>query len=282
MAHNTKPILVDVNGRPIPQYFDPLADEYKPLLGAHGAARAILYGPDGQPIGTSGNPLQVKAQDTDDALEQIKTALEALATEDKLEAVRLLLQTLDGKDFATQTTLAQVKQVLDTLTSAVSTSSKQDALNIAVEDLKSELILVKSELATIKANQLSGDQKVQLSGQNATSVNAFNALAITDTALKLSGDLPIFRTHPHKAIIVLNSLDNSVTIRLYSNSVGGDHLTVSGIVVGPHLPRVITAADAEFAMLDVLFSSNINIQIAAVCSTAPTSGSLTVTVVGWF
>jgi len=164
VAHNTKPILVDVNGRPIPQYFDPLADEYKPLLGAHGAARAILYGPDGQPIGTSGNPLQVKAQDTDDALEQIKTALEALATEDKLEAVRLLLQTLDGKDFATQTTLAQVKQVLDTLTSAVSTSSKQDALNIAVEDLKSELILVKSELATIKANQLSGDQKVQVSG----------------------------------------------------------------------------------------------------------------------
>ena len=127
-----------------------------------------------------------------------------------------------------------------------------------------------------------GNVKVQLSGRNATSVNAFNALAITDTALKLSGDLPIFRTHPHKAIIVLNSLDNSVTIRLYSNSVGGDHLTVSGIVVGPHLPRVITAADAEFAMLDVLFSSNINIQIAAVCSTAPTSGSLTVTVVGWF
>jgi len=164
VAHNTKPILTDVNGKPIPQYFDPLADEYKPLLGQHGAARSVLYGPDGQPIGTAGNPLQVKAHDTDTVLGQIKDALGPLATETKLEAVRVLLAALEGKDFATQTTLAQVKQVLDALSGAVSTSSKQDALNIAVEDLKSELILVKSELATIKANQLSGDQKVQVSG----------------------------------------------------------------------------------------------------------------------
>ena len=164
MAHNTKPILTDVNGKPIPQYFDPLADEYKSLLGQHGAARSVLYGPDGQPIGTAGNPLQVKAHDTDTVLGQIKDALGPLATETKLEAVRVLLAALEGKDFATQTTLAQVKQVLDALSGAVSTSSKQDALNIAVEDLKSELILVKSELANIKANQLSGDQKVQLSG----------------------------------------------------------------------------------------------------------------------
>lgn len=164
MAYNTTAIKTDVNGKPIPQYFDPLADEYKPLLGQHGAARSILYGPDGQPIGTVGNQLQVKAHDTDAALGQIKDALGPLATETKLEAVRTLLASLVGKDFATQTTLAQIKQVLDTLNGVVSTSSKQDALNIAVEDLKSELTLVKSELANIKANQLSGDQKVQLSG----------------------------------------------------------------------------------------------------------------------
>lgn len=144
MAYNTKAILVDVNGKPIPQYFNAQQDQYEVLLGQDGAARAILYGPDGQPIGTAGNPLQVKAHDTDTVLGQIKDALGPLATETKLEAVRTLLASLVGKDFATQTTLAQVKQVLDTL-------------NIAVEDLKSELILV-------KANQLSGDQKVQLSG----------------------------------------------------------------------------------------------------------------------
>jgi hypothetical protein len=60
-----------------------------------------------------------------------------VATEDKLEQARALLQTISGKDFATQTTLAQVK---------------------------SELELVKAKLQAIKANQLSGDQKVQLSG----------------------------------------------------------------------------------------------------------------------
>jgi len=153
MAYNTKGIKKDVDGRPIPQYFNAQQDQYEALLGQDGAARAILYGPNGQPIGTAGNPLQVKAHDTDTVLGQIKDALGSLATETKLEAVRTLLAALEGKDFATQTTLAQVKQVLD-------------ILNIAVEDLKSELNLVKSELANIKANQLSGDQKVQLSGAN--------------------------------------------------------------------------------------------------------------------
>ena len=74
---------------------------------------------------------------TETKLEQVRTLLAGVATEDKLEQARALLQTISGKDFATQTTLAQVK---------------------------SELELVKAELQEIKANQLSGDQKVQLSG----------------------------------------------------------------------------------------------------------------------
>jgi hypothetical protein len=74
---------------------------------------------------------------TETKLEQVRTLLAGVATEDKLEQARALLQTISGKDFATQTTLAQVK---------------------------SELELVKAELQAIKANQLSGDQKVQLSG----------------------------------------------------------------------------------------------------------------------
>ena len=74
---------------------------------------------------------------TETKLEQVRALLAGVATEDKLEQARALLQTISGKDFATQTTLAQVK---------------------------SELELVKAELQAIKANQLSGDQKVQLSG----------------------------------------------------------------------------------------------------------------------
>ena len=46
----------------------------------------------------------------------------------------------------------------------LATETKLEAVRTLVEDLKSELNLVKSELATIKANQLSGDQKVQVSG----------------------------------------------------------------------------------------------------------------------
>ena len=81
---------------------------------------------------------------TEAKLEQVRALLSGVATENKLEQARTLLEAISTKDFAT--------------------SSKQDTLKIAVEDLKSELNLVKSELANIKANQLSGDQKVQLSG----------------------------------------------------------------------------------------------------------------------
>src|SRR5690606_756088 len=55
----------------------------------------------------------------------------------KLEQARALLDAISGKDFATQTTLAAVLAKLTDL---------------------------EGELATIKANQLSGDQKVQLFG----------------------------------------------------------------------------------------------------------------------
>lgn len=73
-----------------------------------------LYGANGQPIGTAGNPLQVKAQDTDSALGQIKDALETLAT---------------------QTTLIQVKQALDTLNQGVATSDGQTAIQQAITAL---------------------------------------------------------------------------------------------------------------------------------------------------
>lgn len=171
MAHNTKPILVDVNGRPIPQYFDPLADEYKPLLGAHGAARAILYGPDGQPI-TNENPLEVRAR----LLEELLGALNATketnpdaSTATLLALLRGLLASV-GKE-ATLTAIKDsdgIKKIADAVTVSglenLATETKLEAVRTLVEDLKSELNLVKSELEAIKANQISGDQKVQQVG----------------------------------------------------------------------------------------------------------------------
>ena len=119
---------------PKPQYKKPGVDEYAPVEGQHGAPFAILKD-------ASGN---VVSPATDAKLEQVRQLLTGVATENKLEQARVLLDTISTKDFAT--------------------SSNQDALKTVVDDLKSELLLVKSELEAIKANQLSGDQKVQVSG----------------------------------------------------------------------------------------------------------------------
>lgn len=119
---------------PKPQYKKPGVDEYAPVEGQHGAPFAILKD-------ASGN---VVSPATEAKLEQVRALLSGVATEAKLEQARVLLNSINSKDFAT--------------------ASKQDALNTVVEDLKSELALVKAELQAIKANQLSGDQKVTLSG----------------------------------------------------------------------------------------------------------------------
>jgi len=74
------------------------------------------------------------------------------ATDTKAEAIRLLLASLDGKDFASETTLAA---------------------------LGTELELLKAELETIKANQTSGDQKVQLSGKIAEKASAQHSESAT-------------------------------------------------------------------------------------------------------
>lgn len=92
---------------PVPQYWNPNTEAFEDVLGAHGAPRAILYGPNGQPIGSS-NPLPV----ADSALAQ---AVAQLATEGKLEEARALLETISQKDFATQTTLSEVLQRLEAI-----------------------------------------------------------------------------------------------------------------------------------------------------------------------
>jgi hypothetical protein len=101
LSYNSKAIKTDVNAKPIPQYFNPVTDEYEALQGTGGAARQVLYGSDGQPISVADNKLAVKASE-----------------------LETLLNTLTGKDFATQTTLAEVLIALG----SQSTAAKQDAL----------------------------------------------------------------------------------------------------------------------------------------------------------
>jgi hypothetical protein len=112
---------------PKPQYKKPGVDEYAPVEGQHGAPFATLKD-------ASGN---VVSPATEAKLEQVRALLSGVATENKLEQARVLLNTISTKDFATQTTLAAVLAKLGQL---------------------------ETEIQAVKANQLSGDQKVQLSG----------------------------------------------------------------------------------------------------------------------
>ena len=146
MAYNDKRLKTDLEGKPIPQAYNPDIDDYEPVHSTNNALNQVIYGPNGQPISTVGNKLAVRATElealmqglaTEGKLEQVRQLLAGVATENKLEQARTLLDAISTKDFATQTTLAAVLAKLADL---------------------------ESELATIKANQLSGDQKVQLSG----------------------------------------------------------------------------------------------------------------------
>jgi hypothetical protein len=85
MAYNTKSIKKDVDGKPIPQIFDMVKDDYEVLQGRNGAQRVEIYGPDGNPLSSTSGKLNIRASE-----------------------LETLLSALGAKDFATQTTLAQI------------------------------------------------------------------------------------------------------------------------------------------------------------------------------
>ena len=77
-----------------------------------------------------------------------------------------------------------------------------------LEMVQSELALVKAELQEIKANQLSGDQKVQLSGTIVEEVVLVNAMALRDTNRR-----PIFidgSQYRSMVFVIRNTLDADV------------------------------------------------------------------------
>ncbi|MEA4924934.1 MAG: hypothetical protein VB084_06420 [Syntrophomonadaceae bacterium] len=95
MTYNTKTIKIDggtPTARPIPQHFNPTADDYEPVYGRNNAMRVEIYGPDGNPISTASSKLSVRAS-------EIETLLTAISG---------YVDGLEGKDYATQTTLAAI------------------------------------------------------------------------------------------------------------------------------------------------------------------------------
>lgn len=135
-------ILKDENVEPMPQTFDPALRKFVPSLSDQGSKRVVLYGPDGQPISTVEGKLAVRAEEIETAIANLQTALagadvdaktladvvtalDGKSTEAKQDAANTLLTALKEKDYATQTTLAQV---LAKMIAAPATEAKQDAL----------------------------------------------------------------------------------------------------------------------------------------------------------
>lgn len=163
MAYNTKAIKKDIDGKPIPQVFNPTLDEYEALKGDAGAARHVIYGPDGNPLSIVDNKLAVRAS-------ELETLLSALA----------------GKDFATQTTVAAI---LAKMIAAPATEAKQDVLaglvgaaaDAAITDPATAATMIALLKGLIKQLQGTGTGAVpaQLTGSIAEKASAQDTQVVT-------------------------------------------------------------------------------------------------------
>jgi len=86
VAYNTKNIIRDVAGAPVPQFYNPASDTYEALQGRNGANRVELYGPDGNPIGTTSGKLNVRASE----IEALTGALADVAVTDPAASASII------------------------------------------------------------------------------------------------------------------------------------------------------------------------------------------------
>ncbi len=145
MAFDTKTLKRDGSGiTPVPQHFNPVADDYEPQFGRNNAGRVELYGPDGDPISSTNGKLAVRATEIETLLDEIRSKdfatqttllailnkiITAPATEAGQQAAWDMAESiynhLTAQDFATEGTLAQI---LAKIIAAPATEAKQDAL----------------------------------------------------------------------------------------------------------------------------------------------------------
>ena len=147
-------MLKDKDTKAAPQSFDPLLSKFVPLLSDNGATRQVLYAPDGNPISVADNKLAVRAEEL----------------ETKIEAVRVLLNTLAGEDFATQTTLAQILEKLD----GVIDGTTEGKLAVRAAELETAI----SNLQTALGSQSTAAKQDALAGL----IGALDAVAVSDPA----------------------------------------------------------------------------------------------------
>lgn len=153
MPYNTKAIKVDVNAKPVPQYFNPALDDYEALYGANGAMRTLLYDANGNPLLTEPNPGYVRAGDgmiaalgaladaaqTNPAvaasvialLKGLLTKLADPATAARQDAIKAVLDALNAKDYSTETTLANLLNALVAIRDTNGIKKIADAIDIS-------------------------------------------------------------------------------------------------------------------------------------------------------
>ena len=90
-----------------------------------------------------------------------------------------------------------------------------------IKAIKAELALVKAELQTIKANQLSGDQKVQLSGDIVVDT-LYDAITLTSNTAAPAVDVP----NRNANAILLAIISDKNRVRIYKNALPGDSAVV--------------------------------------------------------
>jgi hypothetical protein len=182
VAYNTKKIKRDVDGNPVPQMYNPATEEYEVLQGGSGASRHMLYSPDGTPVDTTGNKLGVRDDEVAQALAALLTQLDTTgvkkiidalpagnnkigkvdveasalpagaATEAKQDSAISELQNLQGKDFATQATLAAI---LAKMPAAPATEAKQDSAISELQAIKGKDFATQTTLAAILSKIIS-------------------------------------------------------------------------------------------------------------------------------
>ena len=181
-------ILVDSNGRPIPQYFVPGVG-FKPLKGAGDNGPEYI-------IKSSALPTGAATEDKQDALIAkdfaTQTTLAAIlnkiiaapATEAKQTSIESKIDTIDSvldgiaaEDFATESTLDEIRNCIYSLLQQAATEDKQDTLIGHVDGVESALASILAKLIAAPATEAKQTALAALIGEVQTSPTANTLLA---------------------------------------------------------------------------------------------------------
>lgn len=146
MAYNTKPIITDVDGNPISQYYNHITDSYEPVKGAGGGNAVVLYNADG----TENNSLSL--QSILDKLSQLtgtvidegsRKANEIIRVDNEADRIVLYNNLLQQLDRISQITEQVPQSVLDSVNTLRDTIGDLQSLE-TIE--KSNIVLALNEI----------------------------------------------------------------------------------------------------------------------------------------